>query len=432
MGSFQQVIMGATCLVAAFFFGSYLHNRPATNETAGEGQVASADPLESIFAFGKAKSNDQLPGPDASPVALSATSTAAPVVANRPDSPQVNSAIDASERIPQQLAVKKQEQHASMPARPGDEHAKSLQKPVVPDFSEMRSRFDDTPLELPGEGVQSESVSAIHESERIRGGFNTFEDAPEVVIRKPQKLTSLEEFSNALDRLERESDSAETDRELASGQNADRWRVNRSEKIDRFRSKGMAPEPDSQPRKTIDDVIAERSANYLLKSDEDTSTFATDPVQDDWVSNQRQEITRQAANRGRDILDIDDPGKRFHSVLTSPESGAVPSSFGRPEQDYETDYYAPAKPSPAPVVSQGQMRRIPRQNSNWQSRSNIQSEFRSNTYRIQPGDTLQSISVRFFGVPDHYLDIYKANREALDQITSSPQGVVIRIPKLNN
>ena len=31
MGSFQQIFMGISCLAAAFFFGSYLHNRPADN-----------------------------------------------------------------------------------------------------------------------------------------------------------------------------------------------------------------------------------------------------------------------------------------------------------------------------------------------------------------------------------------------------------------
>ena len=63
--------------------------------------------------------------------------------------------------------------------------------------------------------------------------------------------------------------------------------------------------------------------------------------------------------------------------------------------------------------------------------SNIQSQF-SDRYEIQPGDTLQSISMRFYGSADYYLEIYKANRTVLDRITSSPAGVRIEIPDLNN
>ena len=53
-------------------------------------------------------------------------------------------------------------------------------------------------------------------------------------------------------------------------------------------------------------------------------------------------------------------------------------------------------------------------------------------YEIKTGDTLQSISTQFYGTPEHYLSIYRANRGVLDRITSSPVGVVIEIPNIGN
>jgi len=47
---------------------------------------------------------------------------------------------------------------------------------------------------------------------------------------------------------------------------------------------------------------------------------------------------------------------------------------------------------------------------------------------IQPGETLQSISKRYFGKPDYYLDIYLANRNKLANPIDTPDGQAIRIP----
>ena len=49
---------------------------------------------------------------------------------------------------------------------------------------------------------------------------------------------------------------------------------------------------------------------------------------------------------------------------------------------------------------------------------------------MQPGERLQTISTRFYGTPDHYIELYKANREALDGITNIPGGIEIVIPEL--
>lgn len=50
------------------------------------------------------------------------------------------------------------------------------------------------------------------------------------------------------------------------------------------------------------------------------------------------------------------------------------------------------------------------------------------TYQTRANDTLQSISIRYFGKPDYYLDIYVANRDQLANPASVPTGVTLQIP----
>jgi len=143
----------------------------------------------------------------------------------------------------------------------------------------------------------------------------------------------------------------------------------------------------------------------------------------------RLKVTQKAARRNQDLLEVEDPGNRFQQHVMGQGEAVDP-----PEPDYETAYYQPSQQRQdaiPPRPSRGMQRIQSGVSSNWNRRSNIQSQF-TNTYEIQRGDTLQSISMRFYGSADYYLEIYKANREVLDQITNSPAGVEIEIPKLNN
>jgi nucleoid-associated protein YgaU len=44
------------------------------------------------------------------------------------------------------------------------------------------------------------------------------------------------------------------------------------------------------------------------------------------------------------------------------------------------------------------------------------------------GDTLHSLSTKFFGTPDRYLDIYLANRQLIESPSEVPVNTEIRIP----
>ena len=434
MGSFQQVIMGATCLAAVFFFGNYLHNRPAANEEVGQSQLTATDPIDSIMAFG------QKPTAVQQIVKHQPATQQSQGFAQLPAAPVLPS-IDPSELAPaavSQRAVAAQNQPTVVPA--------VTRKAVVPDFSELASRFRNTPLEL-NEAQATTGVNArgVHASERVPYS-GTFE-APKMVIRQPE-IQPTNQFRSPVDQTVEQVEQSIRQEFSSVKPDSARWRVNRSSEIDqyqeqppapRFQVNRATPQPDTGPRETIDDVLSRRSADWLKEDEPTPQTWATNPPQEGWASERRQKVTEQAALRNRGgILEVEDPGNRFRSEVFQVED------ISPPEPDFDTAYYTPTeqRQDATPPRATTRIQTI-RSNgsSNWGRQSNIRSQVNQNqfgqkqfgkSYEIQPGDTLQSISTRFFGSADHYLEIYKANREVLDRINSSPAGVVIEIPNLNN
>jgi nucleoid-associated protein YgaU len=49
-------------------------------------------------------------------------------------------------------------------------------------------------------------------------------------------------------------------------------------------------------------------------------------------------------------------------------------------------------------------------------------------YTTQTGDTLASISQRFYGTPDRWVDVYAMNRSLLQDQTTLVAGLKLRIP----
>jgi hypothetical protein len=56
---------------------------------------------------------------------------------------------------------------------------------------------------------------------------------------------------------------------------------------------------------------------------------------------------------------------------------------------------------------------------------------RYENYQTQMGDSLHSISLKFYGTSDYYLDIYLANRHRLRNPADVPSGITLRIPIYN-
>jgi nucleoid-associated protein YgaU len=53
-------------------------------------------------------------------------------------------------------------------------------------------------------------------------------------------------------------------------------------------------------------------------------------------------------------------------------------------------------------------------------------------HRTGEGDTLRSISEKYYGKPNYYLDIYLANRDVLENLAEVPVGIELRIPVYDN
>ena len=432
MGSFQQILMGATCLFAAFLFGSYLHNRPAQNPAVGENVVAPADPIDSLLAFGK---REPAMSPTVVPVRTPAKTQGTASIQH--------ATIDPSELAPVLVSNSNPAATVQQPNNLG--HANPLpRKPVVPDFSELASRFRNTALDLDSPASLHSGEDPIHASERVQYS-GTFK-APEMVIRQPD-LPPLPRFQDAFDRVEQAGAESVSIADAPSS----RWRVEQP-RNDSFGSFEAAPQTrqfakpqfiNRERRETIEDVVSNRSADWLKESEtfgvgsreelRETplqKTFATNsPQSEGWNSLRKRRATEQAAQRNRDLLDIEDPGNRFRSGDVSYQSPPEPSHrrYYRPTAERQDNY-------PANHLRGSQTRLRSIQNSlpqNVSRQSNVDRSFEKR-YEIKTGDTLQSISTQFYGTPEHYLSIYRANRGVLDRITSSPVGVVIEIPNIGN
>ena len=55
--------------------------------------------------------------------------------------------------------------------------------------------------------------------------------------------------------------------------------------------------------------------------------------------------------------------------------------------------------------------------------------YTGDSYTVQPGDTLSSISKRFYGTSNRWRQIFKANRDRLASPESLSQGQTIRLPR---
>jgi len=291
----------------------------------------------------------------------------------------------------------------------------AIRKPVVPDFSDLASRFRNTPLELDETTAANTGFGAVHESERVNPNQLEFSGtfrAPEMVIRQPEVQQPLRDFRQAVDQVEQAQPP-----EVVVQPQTNRWRVGRPDRIDQFPAR---PEPrgfsepsrfdeqsrfeeqrsqfqqrqrfnepprfdqpsrvvDTEPRQSIDDVVSDRSADWLEETSQE-QTFATNPPQTrSWNSQRHQEVTEQAALRNQDLLDIEDPGNRFSSVLTDSQQ------IDPPQPEFGNEYYTPSNRRQDTEISQparratSQFRSIQGNNEsqNWGRSSNISRQFDS-------------------------------------------------------
>jgi len=486
MNSFQQIFVAVSCLGGAFFFGRYMHNRPTLQIQQPALQAPDIDPIESFLGA----SNSATPQPIAkvaqhifAPIDGVTVPTVQPVV-----QPTAQPILQTSETAIQPLV-----QQSAPPLRrslpPIVDSANTNPKPTAPDFSELKARFGNTALEMPNPNPPQMVLRQPEKSwtaEQYQQQLHQ-QQLPQQQLPQ-QQLSSSFKPASPLPVAPRAPEPEEYYRP-ARPANADtfssvqnRWRVSRPGQIDEFNSN----RPES-----IDDIYNDRSADYLRGDSELNRRFqpesqaaawgqpsATMPIEQDLASDQNvssgsgfsprndfrpdnfrprndfrtersvlteensrtdnfapqrfqappaaqpQFSSRPSFEEIRRGLDADDPGIRFSRPRPPRQPAAdAAQAWGSPQGSGQRgpSAFQPRQPQRQQVQQeQFQQRRVP---------ANVVSN-NQRTYRIQPGDTLQNISTRFYGTADHYIEIYRANRDRLDSIMNAPGGVEIIIPTL--
>ena len=125
------------------------------------------------------------------------------------------------------------------------------------------------------------------------------------------------------------------------------------------------------------------------------------------------------------------PSQIKNHFAERPQMAEPPKMAERPKSDAQTKPGRNlAHASMEPFATTGQLTS--------DQRSNLQPIGNSKTvtvdapkylkYQTRLNDTLQDISIRYFGKPDYYLDIYIANRAKLESPVKVPSNIELRIP----
>jgi hypothetical protein len=224
MGSMQQIMMGLTCLAAAFVFGRYVNNKPAP-ESPMKAVVATADsngflpltssmsanspstahPHSTITSFAELDEPNEIPNRQAAKFPPAPKLPTANELQNsfNPDSVAGNENGHSQEfSSPEEFSSSNQlvageqadtsvETQGRIPAQ-GIPPTQLVRQPVVPNFSELASRFDNGPLALPTIGDQrdhSNDGNPIHEAERVPRLLTSIDtSAPQLEFRRPDSF----------------------------------------------------------------------------------------------------------------------------------------------------------------------------------------------------------------------------------------------------
>ena len=379
MASFQQISLGIICLVAAFAFGSYVNNRPA-----GENALldAAGNRLDGSLPNQAGNVKSRLSLDELAPV----NKRPAPIATMRDPLPP-----------PSQLSFNSPDRSSnksmSMPTH--SQHAN--QKPAaglqIPDFSTIAAEFKNTPIELPPLGAASAPSNLAN---------NQPPSSP------PKLLDPISKPGTSL------RTQTQPDRQSVG---TDRWDI------------------QSESKLTLNDFAPKLKDRFTSRSapTRSPSTLNVDPVPS-------PKITVQSPPKSQPFIQADpqDPPATIASNLTGglprTRSGGNVNSTNLP--DARNEFVDPAAPAqsadrvraklPFGLTEQSKSE-LARLRSSADSKLGLQTT-RFVDHVVQSGETLQSISTRYFGKPDFYLDIYLANRNKLRSPAVVPAGITVRVP----
>lgn len=426
MGSFQQISLGVVCLVAAFAFGAYVNNNRLGDST----QVSDLDNLLNPNQIGNVQSRislDDLAAVDKRP---------APIATMRNPLPP-----------PSQLSIPRAK------AKPGTSLGMPIQSPAksaipaglqVPDFSTIAAEFKNTPIELPPMGVLP--------NRRMKNA-DELERAPSETLK--DRLVQNRQFSPSElpPRINSQSKSNSPAPSQAWNLESEPTKLSNEDFAPKLKDQipdaplnALTPvqPPKSQlafggpPIAPIDRSPKINRSGGTSGTDSANPAAAAMPLSDPVPP--AATFADQSRPRGTERSNLSDPPVSILSQPSQPISQTLDTSSTYQLADRRIDgTFTNNVSSPDIQVA----KRVPAQlpfgltnqskNDLARLRSNADSKLRSaNTqfvdHVVEPGETLQSISTRYFGKPDMYLDIYLANRSKLRNPAVVPAGITVRIP----
>ncbi len=398
MGSFQQISLGVVCLVAAFMFGNYVNNHP--------------DPDKVTTAFSK---SDVSPAGEATSSASSQQvirraapmeTLRAPATAQQPTMKLPNLFGLANPRTspstlppPSQLELPATTRAPAAPVKmPNLVESRKRREVMVPDFSSLAAEFRNTPLELP-----------------------------------PMQKLNHDRVRDLADQPWR-----------ASSVNDDRKTYAQTQVLPNPTTTVPSFNPDDFAPK-----LKQRFETNPVSGLEIPSQAALPPIEGSppIPSSGRQVVPPVAI-----VNDFSRPNSvRSRALDTVPPPPTTAQRMGQSEFPMSADvqrdadstgWSNAARPTLPPVSppNYSTARPIIPFGLTAEAKSNLvrlrrpaSTQVEIGTSRFaehwtQPGDSLQSLSTRFYGRPDFYLDIYLANQNQLRNPASLPAGIVLKIP----
>ncbi len=443
MGSLQQTTLGVICITAAFFFGQYMRTHPSPGSLieqpvgqlleAEQGSVAQASsPFAQAIAAQQSSNQAGLPSPSAGFGNLASQDNAAAARSTTAPKPL----RELVTRIPK-------------PAPTTLPPTESVQQVDVPDFSELARSFENTPLALPSDtrfetGAPATTPSLIAATPDVR---NSSYYQPNVVTPKPRPRQNRGDFvSSRRKRGDMVPPAAPRYRNFAGSapeavsppQPMTPYELKQDESS--FRQQDFAPQlghRDARPippsrfnNNRASDIKPQRVS--LAPPEPDNSALVPNvPELNVVVPNPNQSATAATNNKHvhsyYDTLADNhqfqrDDFRRANGVTSMTRGESV---IAAKPQTVPTPAARPRVPFALNEAGRSELARI---RSRQQSKIDLPTE-RFSQHTTRTGDTLQNLSVEYYGKPDFYLDIYLANQNVLRNPVQIPPGVQLRIPQ---
>ena len=407
MGSVKQISIGIACVVAAFAFGNYMNTHPSGEELNDAAQVVAESGQDAGNVQSRLTSGIELIKKQPAPIATM-RNRLEPQFSIPPtsSSPELNSGANRDPLPPpSQLARNESNNPSWSKSRTSmlDKTAsieitpRTAKASDVPDFSAIMNELSDSPIKL-----QTPSSSMPQYS-----GSNAGRTAQAIVKPREKTGTPLKDLVSEfkMGTMPRDGDVAnpwntqqqpEFSEEDFSPQLQDRYSNNPTQQTHQpnvlNKEIATATPPDLQPLANQTELSNGRSNHVVSREPIPPKSLADQPENNSSARFSRAETRLAPVNQtARDT---------------------VPRTL------------SPSLPFALNDNGKQQLAAI-------KSRASSQLELNTTKFVehvVQQGETLQSISRRYFGSSDYYLDIYLANRNKLRNPVIVESGTALRIP----